>query len=565
MSVRTSTLGAAMASVLAAALALFAAIDRGRALPLDEGSGAQIQCVSYAPYRLPGETPFDPEAWVSAERLTEDLRLLSARTNCIRTYSVRQGLEQVPAIAQSLGMKVLLGAWIGSDPDANEAELAGGIALANAWPQTVRALIVGNEVLLRRELRESQLAALLKRARAESSVPVTYADVWEFWSEHASLAEQVSFVTVHILPYWEDHPVAIGRAVPHVVEIASRMRDRFAGKEILIGETGWPSAGRMREGARPGRIEQARFFREFSVAARAHGLKYNFIEAFDQPWKRRLEGAMGGAWGVFDSSAAPKFPATGPVSADPAWRRWLLAAIACTALFVAAGIAARRSRRTDSRCGNDSVDEAPVDMRVDTSRMRIARLAGLAAVGWSTGMALFAQWAYLLTWARDTMEWLAGLSLALAGLGLAAHAAHGFVLPRNADLWRFTRRMAHRAGVFVLFALAVMMTLLVFDSRYRGFPIALYALPAVAMLVLRAGGWLCIADRPEVRLLGVVVGVGGAVVVLMEGLANTDALAFVALAYGYVLVLAVGCGSPARSRTKVKAPSRAATAEGSAE
>ena len=112
------------------------------------------------------------------------------------------------------------------------------------------------------------LAAYLDRARAGSGVPVTYADVWEFWSEHRTLARHVSFVTVHILPYWEDHPVGIDAAVDHIVRTAESMRRMFEGKEILIGETGWPSAGRSREAAVASRINQARFFREFSVAAR---------------------------------------------------------------------------------------------------------------------------------------------------------------------------------------------------------------------------------------------------------------------------------------------------------
>src|SRR5690606_29630674 len=115
-------------------------------------------------------------------------------------------------------------------------------------------------------------------------------------------------------------PVGIEAAIDHVVEVAERMRGVFDGKDILIGETGWPSEGRSRRAAVAGRVNQARFFRQFSLAAAEHELRYNFIEAFDQPWKRRLEGAMGGQWGLFDSKGEAKFPATGPVEADPqAW------------------------------------------------------------------------------------------------------------------------------------------------------------------------------------------------------------------------------------------------------
>ena len=86
-------------------------------------------------------------------------------------------------------------------------------------------------------------------------MPVSYADVWEFWLQHPEVADAVDVVTIHILPYWEDRPVAVDAAVDHVAEVAERMRRAFPGKPILIGEVGWPSRGRMREhgAAQPGR------------------------------------------------------------------------------------------------------------------------------------------------------------------------------------------------------------------------------------------------------------------------------------------------------------------------
>ena len=184
---------------------------------------------------------------------------LSARTGCVRTYSVQQGLDAVPRVAQSLGMKVMLGVWLGRDRQKNEAELAKGIALANRFPETVSALIVGNEVLLRRELPEAVLAEYLQRARQATTVPVTYADVWEFWMEHQALAKHVSFVTIHILPYWEDEPVAIDLAIEHIVMTAEEMRKAFGGKDILIGETGLAErrpnpTRRGREPGQPGSV-----------------------------------------------------------------------------------------------------------------------------------------------------------------------------------------------------------------------------------------------------------------------------------------------------------------------
>ena len=311
-------LRAALAVVALASFALalvFWWARQGIARDLPEPPGARVDCVSYAPYRLPGESPFLETTRVSEERIEADLRILAERTACVRTYSTQQGLDQVPKVAERLGMQVLVGAWLGRERSGNDIEIARAVELAHEHPRTVRALIVGNEVLLRRELPERALIEYLKRTRAAAgSVPVTYADVWEIWLEHPGIADAVSFVTIHILPYWEDEPVAIDQAIAHVLQVARRMKDLASGKEILIGETGWPSAGRARREAVPGRIEQARFLRQFVHAAREQGLRYNLIEAFDQPWKRALEGAMGGAWGLLDSEGRPKVDWHGPVA-----------------------------------------------------------------------------------------------------------------------------------------------------------------------------------------------------------------------------------------------------------
>jgi len=81
------------------------------------------------------------------------------------------------------------------------------IDVANRHRDVIRAVIVGNEVLLRHELPPTQLATLIRRVADGTGLPVTYADVWAFWLKNPSLADSVSFVTVHILPYWDDDPV----------------------------------------------------------------------------------------------------------------------------------------------------------------------------------------------------------------------------------------------------------------------------------------------------------------------------------------------------------------------
>ena len=105
-------------------------IGRPEALP--DAPSARIACVSYAPFREPGETPYDLKAFISPERIDADLRALSQRFDCVRTYSQGQGLSAVPEIAGRYGMKVIMGIWLGRDPAANARQVELGIAEAKA-------------------------------------------------------------------------------------------------------------------------------------------------------------------------------------------------------------------------------------------------------------------------------------------------------------------------------------------------------------------------------------------------------------------------------------------------
>ena len=181
--------------------------------------------------------------------------------------------------------------------------------------------MVGNEVLLRGEMTTSDLAATIRSVKAQVTVPVTYADVWEYWLRNREIYDAVDFVTIHILPYWEDFPIRAKYAAAHVDAIRKRMAVAFPGKEILIGETGWPSEGRMREGALPSRTNQARVVSEILDLAKQENFRVNLIEAYDQPWKRQLEGTVGGYWGLFDSvQRALKYPPGEAISNFPLWK-----------------------------------------------------------------------------------------------------------------------------------------------------------------------------------------------------------------------------------------------------
>src|SRR3954462_7070104 len=281
---------------------------------------AKLMCVSYAPFRG-AQTPLTPTTHIAPEQIAQDLEQLARITGCVRTYSVDNGLDQVPELAAKSGLKVIQGIWLGSNRLKNLAQISTVVRLVKEFPDVITSVVVGNEVLLRGKMTTADLVATIRSVKSQVAVPVTYADVWEYWLRNREVYEAVDFVTIHILPYWEDFPIRAKFAAGHVDQIRRRMSVAFPGKEILIGETGWPSAGRMREGALPSRTNQARIVSEILDLAKRENFRVNLIEAYDQPWKRQLEGTVGGYWGLFDSGQrALKYPPGEPISNYPFWK-----------------------------------------------------------------------------------------------------------------------------------------------------------------------------------------------------------------------------------------------------
>ena len=105
----------------------------------------------------------------------------------------------------------------------------------------MRSVIVGNEVLLRGDLPVAQLLRDIRQVRSAlgHTVAISYADDYHQWLAHPELAQAVDFVTVHIYPFFQNVP--IGSAVSVLSNDYRQVAGRFPGKQVVIGETGWPS------------------------------------------------------------------------------------------------------------------------------------------------------------------------------------------------------------------------------------------------------------------------------------------------------------------------------------
>jgi glucan 1,3-beta-glucosidase len=435
----------------------------GAAIPMPRApvaAGEKLYCVSYAPFHG-RQTPLDPSTHVSAAQIDRDITQLAALTDCVRTYSTDFGLDQIAGIAGRHGLKVIQGLWLSSNAEKNREQIATAIALAKQYPGTIRAIVVGNEVLLRGEMAGDDVAAIMRSVKAQVSVPVTYADVWEFWLRNPQLFAVADFITIHILPYWEDFPIPARTAAAHVDAIRQRVAAAFPGKEILIGEVGWPSAGRMREGALPSPANQARVIQDVLALAAREKFHVNVIEAYDAPWKRALEGTVGGHWGLITDGFARKFAWGQPVSNHPLWCWQAAGGIAFAALVFGAAFAAQRRRRPEPTLWLAVTGNA---------------LAGGILIGWTVANVPLESLG-LGGWAR---------SLALAFVAFVSAPLVSAAIMGGAPIPRFSSIIGPEAarvrdsltaavgGILIATMMLAVLTALglVFDPRYKDFPFA---------------------------------------------------------------------------------------------
>src|SRR5258705_12003271 len=137
--------------------------------PIDPN--AKLLCVSYAPFRE-GQTPLVTTTHIAPEQIAQDLAQLAKISDCVRTYSIENGLEQVPALAAKVGLKVIQGIWLGSNRLQNLAQISTVVRLAKEYPGVITAAGVGNKVLLRGEMRRSNLAATICPVKLKVSGPL---------------------------------------------------------------------------------------------------------------------------------------------------------------------------------------------------------------------------------------------------------------------------------------------------------------------------------------------------------------------------------------------------------
>lgn len=496
-------------------------LGNGFVLKDNSNNFSKLQCVSYAPFGK-DDSPFmmDKGLVISEDLVRKDLQLISKYSECIRTYST-VGLEMVPKIARENNLKMLMGAWVNGDEKPTRKEIDTLIKLATEYKDIVKAVVVGNEALLRGDLSDKRLYEYIKEVKAAlPDTKVTYADVWEYWLKYPNIKEVTDFVTIHILPYWEDDPMEITAAIKHLANVRLEVESILKTSDILIGETGWPSEGRMREDALPSKTNQAIFVREFVKLAEEKHWNYNVIEAFDQPWKRLSEGAVGGYWGLFDKDRADKNVFAGDVSDFPNYKSLALGSILLVLLFSSL-------LRNSTISKNKAILFTAVNtlfailymLQMEQFNVTVRSQGEIvwATVVLITHISLY--YFVLLNIAHDTKPQIIGI--------------REIIKTKHLNNDSLPMVLFYCSFIFVLISTIV----LAFEGRYRNFEVYIFAISTISFILLYGGRFAAMQFKAFEKLASVVLVITAGLSFYNEGSLNIFSNIWVAIALIFAYIL----------------------------
>jgi exo-beta-1,3-glucanase (GH17 family) len=489
-------------------------------------AGEKIGCVAYAPTEIGEGEPVE----ISLARIEADLAALAPHTSCIRTYRTGAGLDRVVDAAAGHGMKVLLGLSVGRDAAENRAEVERAVVAAEVQRGAIMAFVVGDRVLSRRGARLSDLTGLIRELRERTRLPVTSAELAEAWLEADQLAAAVDFVLLRVPLYDALFPSAAGSAATATVDARARVVAEYPDKQEAV-EAGWPSAGRMREQARPSPSSQARVTHDLLAAARTGRFQLVLFEGIDNPARAAGMGTAASHWGLMPSAAQPpKFILGDTVINHPLWFTQGATGIMLVLVIFAAAFLGARS------AGPHAVET------VKWWPIGLIALAASPLFGWAI--------AELPIQSHTAGEWILGSTLLLLAVITPAVCAaviirrlpfEGFGALLDPAIRRHAHPLARAAGM--LFAMTVFVALavgliLVFDPAPRDLPFAPLTGPAVAIAIMAL---TCPAglrsDSVAEKAAALVLVLAAALIVFNESLWNWQAAWLAAL----FVALAVAC------------------------
>lgn len=262
-------------------------------------SGMHGLCSS--PYEE-GQKPGDQ---LSEEQVRRRLKIMQPYTKWVRSFSTTEGNEMIPKIAKEMGMKTLVGAWLGDDPEINEKEVANLIQLAKDGYVDIAA--VGNEVMYRGDLTEDELLTFLNRAKEEipNEIPVGYVDAYYEFTDRPAITEACDIILANCYPFWEG--CDLDYSLLYMKDMYNRAKSAGNGKKVIITETGWPSQGTNLRGAFPSEENAIKYFINAQKWSQEEDIEMFYFSSFDESWKVGAEGDVGAYWGIWDKDEKLKY------------------------------------------------------------------------------------------------------------------------------------------------------------------------------------------------------------------------------------------------------------------
>lgn len=312
----------------------------------------KYRAISYGGYRQ-----LSREQQPTVAQLKEDMRLLHAiGIRIIRTYNVQydhasnvlKAIAELKREDEQFKMYVMLGAWIdcagawttpnpnhdAEEAERNAAEIARAAALANAYPDIVKIIAVGNEAMVKWAASYYvQPGVILKyvehlqQLKADNKLPktlwVTSSDNFASWGGGTSdyhvedlnkLIKAVDYISVHTYPmhdthynpeFWGVEPneealskeakiqAAMKRSLVYAQEQYRRtvayMKSLGVDKPVHIGETGWASASNGFYGPTGSKAcdeyKEGVYHRMIRDWTDSEGISCFYFEGFDEIWK----------------------------------------------------------------------------------------------------------------------------------------------------------------------------------------------------------------------------------------------------------------------------------------
>jgi exo-beta-1,3-glucanase (GH17 family) len=237
---------------------------------------------------------------ISEEQVRRRMEIIAPHTKWVRSFSCTEGNEFIPTIAREFGIKTLVGAWLGSDPEVNEREIEGLIKLCNEGFVDIAA--VGNEVMYRKELTEDELLEFINRVKnaIPDTIPVGYVDAYYEFSIKPRITAACDVILTNCYPFWEG--TNFEYSLGHMKQMYQQALHDGKGKKVIITETGWPSKGESFKDSHPSQENAIKYFINTQLWSKEEDIDIFYFSSFDESWKVGAEGEVGAYWGIWDKN-----------------------------------------------------------------------------------------------------------------------------------------------------------------------------------------------------------------------------------------------------------------------